>query len=94
MEEEMEMMMMKTTVRSVPDGSDNDEQASEAQKAQLLLDIKARQSPGVVRMLDALCTPAGRPVKYYWYRYIKCEHHHVAGGIITRIHHLLKVQEK
>jgi len=34
----------------------NDEQASEAQKAQLLLDIKARQSPGVVRMLDALRT--------------------------------------
>ena len=43
----------------------NDEQATEVQKNQVLLDIKARQSPGVVRMLDALRTPAGRPVKLF-----------------------------
>ena len=40
----------------------NDELASDAEKSQLLWDIRRRQGPGITRMLDAFRTPLGRPV--------------------------------
>ena len=40
----------------------NDVLASDAEKSQLLWDIRRRQGPGITRMLDAFRTPLGRPV--------------------------------
>ena len=41
----------------------NDDSATDAQKSRLLWDIRANQGPGPVRMMDALRTPLGRPVR-------------------------------
>ena len=43
----------------------NDEMASESQKTALLYEIRRNQSPGLIRMMDALHTPSGRPVSLY-----------------------------
>ena len=43
----------------------NDDTAPDAQKSRLLWDIRAHQGPGPIRMMDALRTPLGRPVRSY-----------------------------
>ena len=40
----------------------NDDTATEADKTALLFDIRRSQGPGLLRMMDALRTPKGRPV--------------------------------